>query len=63
MKKITDLSKVKHIQTIFIQSQFDQRNAEILAREIGAEIVQFNPLDEAWREQMLNIVDRFKQPK
>lgn len=63
LKKITDLSKEKNMKTIFVQSQFDQRNAEILAQEIDAEIVRFNPLDEAWKKQMLYIVDRFKQSK
>jgi len=59
LKRLTDLSREKAIKTIFIQSQFDKRNAEILAREIDAEIIQFNPLDEAWNKQMLYIVDQF----
>jgi zinc transport system substrate-binding protein len=62
LKVLTDLSKEKAIQTIFIQSQFDQRNAEILAGEIGAKIIQFNPLDEAWNKQMLYIADQFDLP-
>ena len=59
LKMLTDLSKQKTIKTIFIQSQFDKRNAEILAAEIDAEIIQFNPLDEDWTRQMLYIVDQF----
>jgi zinc transport system substrate-binding protein len=59
LKQLTDLSKQKAIKTIFIQSQFDQRNAEILASEIDAEIIRFNPLDEDWNRQMLYIADQF----
>jgi len=62
LRRITDLSKEKNINTIFIQSQFDQRNAEILAQEIDAKIIRFNPLDEEWKKQMLYIVDQFNQP-
>lgn len=62
LKRLTDLSQEKNISTIFVQSQFDIRNAEVLADEIDAEIVQFNPLDEEWKKQMLYIVERFKQP-
>jgi len=62
LKRLTDLSQEKNISAIFVQSQFDIRNAEVLADEIDAEIVQFNPLDEEWKKQMLYIVERFKQP-
>jgi zinc transport system substrate-binding protein len=59
LKKLTDLGKEKAIKTIFIQSQFDKRNAEILAAEIDAKIIQFNPLDEEWTRQMLYIANQF----
>lgn len=62
LKRLTDLSREKDINTIFVQSQFDKRHAEILAEEVDAEIVQFNPLDEQWNKQMLYIVEQFKQP-
>lgn len=62
LKRLTDLSLEKDITTIFVQSQFDKRHAEILAGEVNAEIVQFNPLDEQWDKQMLYIVEQFKQP-
>ncbi|MCK4749118.1 MAG: zinc ABC transporter substrate-binding protein, partial [Bacteroidales bacterium] len=57
MKWMTDLGREKKITTIFLQEQFDQKNAEALAREIGAEIVKINPLDPDWYHQMLYIAD------
>ena len=59
MKRMIDLSLNKNINTIFIQSQFDQNNAEVLAKEIGAKIIQFNPLDVEWKIQMLYIAEQF----
>ncbi len=58
MKWMIDLGIQKKIHTIFLQKQFDQKNAEILAREINAEIVFFNPLDSDWAGQMFHIANQ-----
>lgn len=60
MKQLVDLGREQHISTIFVQSQFDRNNAVVLAKEIGAEIVQINPLDPDWYNQMLLIASRLK---
>jgi len=59
LRQMTDLGRSQKISRILIQDQFDRKNAEVLAREIGAEIVQFDPLDPRWMEQMLYIADQF----
>ncbi len=61
MKWMTDLGKEKNISTIFIQMQFDKKNAQALANEIGAEIVEINPLDPNWYDQMLYIANKLKE--
>lgn len=61
LKKIIDLGREKNINSIFIQTQFDRRNAEILAAEINAEIIPFDPLDEEWDKQMLYIAKQFNR--
>ena len=58
MKQMTDLGKEHHIAAILVQKQFDQNNAKVLAREIGAKIVQINPLDYNWHSQMLFIANQ-----
>jgi len=58
LKEMTDLAKVNHISKILIQSQFDRKNAEILARETGSEIIQFDPLDLQWGDQMYYIAEQ-----
>jgi zinc transport system substrate-binding protein len=57
MKWMSDLGREKNITTIFLQDQFDQKNAEALAAEIDAEIIRINPLDPDWYNQMLYIAD------
>lgn len=61
MKKLIDTGKAQQIGVVFLQMQFDQKNAEVLAREIGAEIVQINPLDPEWYEQMLFIAGKLRE--
>ncbi len=58
MKWMIDLGREKNISTIFLQQQFDQKNAEVLANEIGAKIVQINPLDPDWQGQMYYIANQ-----
>ncbi len=60
MKKLIDTGIEKDIKIIFLQMQFDQKNAEVLAKESGAEIVQINPLDIEWYEQMVFITQKLK---
>jgi zinc transport system substrate-binding protein len=61
-KEITDLAIRNKISIIFIQKQFDRENAVVLARETGAEIIQFDPLDLHWRNQMLYIAKQLNRP-
>lgn len=63
LREITDLALKENISLILVQDQFDRTNAEVLAKEIGAEILAFDPLDPQWMEQMLYIADLFKSSK
>ncbi len=63
LKEMCDLAIDNHISKIFIQSQFDRRNAEVLANETGSEIISFNPLNMQWSEQMSYIAEQLKSSK
>lgn len=63
MKEMTDLGLEKGIRTIFIQSQFDQNNARVLAGELEAEIVSINPLDEQWDLQIRDIANKISSAR
>jgi len=61
LRNLIDIGKEKEIKTVFLQMQFDQKNAEVLAKEIDAEIVQINPLDPEWYDQMIFITNKIKE--
>jgi zinc transport system substrate-binding protein len=55
LKRIIDTAKKENIRTVFIQQEFDRKNAEIIARETGCRLVTINPLSYRWREEILRI--------
>ncbi|MGC9344158.1 MAG: metal ABC transporter solute-binding protein, Zn/Mn family [Bacteroidales bacterium] len=54
-------AKENDIQYIFIQSQFNMDNAKSLSKELGAEIIMIDPLNENWKVEMLSILEKLKQ--
>lgn len=58
LKHMIDLATDNQISKILIQNQFDQKNAEVLAKETGSEIIQFDPLDLHWDKQMRYIAEQ-----
>ena len=63
LKEMTDLATLHQISKILIQSQFDRKHAEVLARETGSEIIQFDPLDLEWGKQMRYIAEQLNSPR
>ncbi len=58
LKQIIDIARRENIKIIFIQKEFDAENARKIADEIGGKIVQINPLDEDWEQQINYITDQ-----
>lgn len=48
VKDVIDQATSKGIETVFVQKQFASHDAHAVSEEIGAEIVQVNPLAEDW---------------
>ena len=55
MQEIVDQARKQHIKLILIQKQFDKADAETIAKEIHADVVQIDPLDEDWPKETLSI--------
>ena len=55
LKELVDFCKEHNVHIIFIQPEFDKRNAKLIADEIGADIITINPLSYNWNEEMINI--------
>ena len=47
--------KDRHIRIVFIQQEFDRRNAEVIANELNIKTVSINPLSYHWDKEMLHI--------
>jgi len=60
MKAVIDQAKQAGINIIFVQKEFDVRNAEIIADEIGARIVMVDPLSPLWPKSMKQLVNSLK---
>lgn len=60
LKKIIDMAKEKNIRIIFIQNQFDVRNAESVARQTGARVIGIDPLTADWLGEMNKLLHIFE---
>lgn len=47
--------KTQHVATIFVQQEFDRKNAALIAKETGTLITGINPLAYEWEKEMLKI--------
>lgn len=54
LQSLIKTCKEKNARVIFVQQEFDKRNAEIIARELGLKVVPINPLNYNWPEEMIN---------
>ncbi len=57
MKELIDLARDKKIKTIFIQAEYDVRNAESLSRETGARLVVINPMNPDWPAAVMEVAE------
>ena len=46
LAKLIELAHSKNINKVFVQKQFNKNSAEILAKEIDADIIELDPLAE-----------------
>lgn len=56
LKELIDLCRNEQVKTIFIQPEFDKRNARLVARQTGAQVVDINPLSYRWVKEMMHVV-------
>lgn len=62
LSEIVGACLTQRVKVIFVQQEFDRRNAELIARETGTRMEQINPLAYEWREEMLNIARKLHEP-
>ncbi len=57
LKYLIDLARTKKINTIFVQREYDSKNAKAIADEIGAEVVVIDPLSVDWLKATTEIIE------
>jgi zinc transport system substrate-binding protein len=57
LSELIKTAKEKGIKTVFISIEFDTRNAEAIAREIGGKVVVFDPMAENWPNNMIHLAE------
>ncbi|MDR1091057.1 MAG: zinc ABC transporter substrate-binding protein [Prevotella sp.] len=61
LKVLIDKAKEEGIKVVFIQREFDVKNAETVAQAIGAKTVPLNLLSYDWSQEMINIAKALAQ--
>lgn len=62
LKALIDQCKKENVRVIFVQPEFDKRNAEIIAQQTGTRVVPINPLSYDWENEMINVAKALAQP-
>ena len=60
LKALIETCRNENVHTIFVQQEFDQRNAQLIAHELGVNIVSINPLSYDWVKEMIRIAEALK---
>lgn len=55
LKQLIEQCKEEGVRTIFVQPEFDRRNAEIIAQQTNTRVIPINPLAYEWEKELLNI--------
>ena len=54
LKSLINSCKKEKVRIIFVQPEFDRRNADLIAQQTGTRVVAINPLSYDWEEEMMN---------
>lgn len=55
LKELIETCKRDNARVIFVQQEFDTRNARLIADELGIAVVPINPLSYEWQTEMINV--------
>ncbi|MDR1982157.1 MAG: zinc ABC transporter substrate-binding protein [Tannerellaceae bacterium] len=55
LKELVELSREHRAGVVFVQQEFDRKNAALIAKETGCRLVTINPLAYNWNEEMIRI--------
>lgn len=59
LRTMVDSARHAGVEVVFVQREFDPRQAETFAREVGCRTEIINPLAYDWNEEIMRIADAF----
>lgn len=54
LRELINTCKEEKVRVIFVQPEFDRRNAELIAGQTGTQVIAINPLSYDWETEMVN---------
>jgi len=60
LKELIEHAKQTQIKIIFVQPQVSPRNAKLVAKEIGGQVVSVDPLAANWSDNLREVAGKFK---
>lgn len=63
IRMLIDDAGKENIKTVFIQRGFDEKNAEVVAKEIGADVFEIDPLSYEWDTELIKIAEILARDK
>jgi len=61
LKRLIEHARKQDIRLIFVQPQFSRKSAELIARAIGARIIEADPLAEDWEQNLRRSAEAIKE--
>ncbi|MDE5602329.1 MAG: zinc ABC transporter substrate-binding protein [Helicobacter sp.] len=61
MMEVVEIIKKEHLKIIFAQPEFSTKAAEFIAKESGAELGYFSPLEIPWDKNLLDFAKKLKE--
>ena len=61
LKSLIETCRKEKAHVIFVQQEFDQRNAQLIADELDVNVVPINPLSYDWDEEMVRVAQALKR--
>ena len=61
LAKVIDLAKENDAKAIFVQKQFSEKSAKVVADQIGAKVVFLDPLAENYDDNMKHVAKTLKE--
>lgn len=55
LEMLVETARANNARVVFIQQEFDQKNAELIAKETGCKLTVINPLAYHWSKEMIHI--------